>query len=402
MPGIASLGALFAASATTAGLGQLLAGSIAATRFAANAKSAPLPAALPAITVLKPLHGDEPLLEAALESFFRQDYPSFQLVFGVQRQDDTAIAVVERLIARHPQIPASLIIDATAHGANRKIGNLINMLPAAAFETLVISDSDMHVAPDYLARVAEALARPNAGLVTTLYTGLPAQAGITPALGAAYINQIFAAGALMARGLGRQDCMGATMALHRSTLASVGGLEALSDFVADDGILGRKVAALGKRVELAATIPATTVGETRLGALLRHELRWARTIRAMEPVGFAASCVQYPSFWAVLTVILAHCAGWSLALLALTLAARAGLGRRTEAALGAAAAPLWLAPVRDLLSFGILAAAFLDDRVQWRGHIMTTAPDRLATAHQTSAREGNFISPPPLMAHGEG
>ncbi|MDX2294887.1 MULTISPECIES: glycosyltransferase, partial [Streptomyces] len=112
-------------------------------------------------------------------------------------------------------------------------GNLINMLSSARHDTLVISDSDMHVAPDYLREVAAALARPGVGLVTSLYTGRPAEGSPALQLGAAHINQIFASGQLMARHLGRQDCVGATMALTRATLARVGGLAALVDYVAD-------------------------------------------------------------------------------------------------------------------------------------------------------------------------
>ena len=391
-----SLAGLICAGLAGAGMAQTLAGWLVARHFA----RAPGPGALdmpPPVTVLKPLYGTEPMLEAALETLFRQDFPRFQLVFGVQRSDDAAIATVRRLLARYKDVDARLVVDARLHGANRKIGNLINMLPAARHDVLVISDSDMHVAPDYLSRVCAALAPAGTGLVTTVYTGLPAQGGITQQLGAAYINQIFAAGALMARGLGRQDCMGATMALTRQTLREIGGLEALVPYVADDGVLGRLVRGRGLRVALARTVPATTVGETGIIELLRHELRWARTIRAMAPLGFAASVIQYPVFWALLAVVLAGPQEWTLALLACAAALRIGAGRGIERALGAPAAPLWLAPLRDVVSVGVMAAAYLNNRVAWRGQVMSTAPDR-----DMVRRAPNFISPPPAMAHGEG
>jgi len=387
---------LICAGLAGAGMAQTAAGYLAARLFA----RAPAPAdnaARPPVSVLKPLHGGEPLLEHALETLFRQDYPAFQLIFGVQRANDPAITVVERLMARYPAVDATLVVDARIHGVNRKIGNLINMLPAARHDLLVISDSDMHAAPDYLARVCAALASPGTGLVTTIYTGLPATPGIIAQLGAAYINQIFAAGALMARGLGRQDCMGATMALTRATLARIGGLEALLPYVADDGVLGRKVRALGLRVGLAATVPATTVGETRLADLLRHELRWARTIRAMAPLGFTASVIQYPVFWAALAVLCSAAAPWAMALLAAAALLRSAAGRGIERALAARTAPLWLAPLRDLVSVAVMAAAFADDRVAWRGQVLSTAPDRAL-----AQRDPHFISPPPAMAHGEG
>ena len=124
------------------------------------------------MTVLKPLHGDEPLLEEALASVCRQDYPAWQVVFGVQDAADTALPVVRRLQARFPDCDIAVVVDPTPHGPNRKVANLINMLPAAKHDVLVIADSDVHVAPDWLRRLVAALEGPGMGLVTTVYTGL--------------------------------------------------------------------------------------------------------------------------------------------------------------------------------------------------------------------------------------
>ncbi len=377
--GLPCVPVLLTAALTLAGLVQLLFGWAAVRRFRS---ATPPAAARPAITVLKPLHGDEPLLEQALESFCRQDYPSFQLVFGVQAADDTAIDVVERLRARFPELDMELVIDATPHGANHKVANLINMFPSARHDTLVISDSDMHADPQYLARVADALATAGTGLVTTLYTGRPARPGLSGLLGSAYITQSFAAGALLARWLGRQDCMGATMALTRDTLMRIGGFPALSPFVADDAVLGARVRALGQHVALAATVPATTVAERGIGALFRHELRWARTIRAVAPFGFAVSVIQYPVFWALLTVAFTAAAPWTLLLLLAAAALRAVAGRDIETVMGAVRTPVWLPPLRDVMSVAVLIAAYAGDEVAWRGHVLSTQED----THYTSAR----------------
>ncbi|MDP9095605.1 MAG: glycosyltransferase, partial [Pseudomonadota bacterium] len=184
-----------------------------------RAEIAPHLATWPAITVLKPLCGDEALLEAALNSFCRQDYPEFQIVFGVQSPSDPALDTVARLRRRYPHIAMDIVVDGTRHGRNAKIGNLLNMFPAARHDLIVIADSDIHAPPDTLRSVAAALKRPGVGLVSTLYTGLPATGSLAGALGAAQINHSFLPGALMARSLGRQDCLGAIMALQRSTLA---------------------------------------------------------------------------------------------------------------------------------------------------------------------------------------
>lgn len=342
-------------------------------RFAAAPRRPP--AATPPVTLLKPLHGAEPLLEAALASNCVLDYPAYQIVFGVARADDPALAVVARLRDRFPERDIAVVIDPRRHGANGKIGNLINMLPAAKHDLLVIADSDVHAAPDYLTRIAAALEAPGVGLATTLYAGLPT-GGAVAALGAAGITHIFLPSALLGRATGRQDCLGATMALRRDTLARAGGLEALADHLADDNLLGVRVRALGLSVALAQTVPATTVGETSLASLWRHELRWARTIRALVPVEYGLSVLQYGLAWAILAVLLSGGADWAMTLFVAGWALRIALGRAIERALrlsGHAALPRWLPPVRDVLSFAITFASYASNKVEWRGQTMRAA-----------------------------
>jgi ceramide glucosyltransferase len=377
---------LLTAALTLAGFVQAVAGWRAVWRFH---NTAPLPGPRPPITVLKPLHGDEPLLEQALESFCRQDYPEVQIIFGVQDALDSAVPVVQRLRAKYPSIEMELVIDPTPHGLNRKVANLINMFPSARHDVLLVSDSDMHAAPDYLTRVADALDEPGTGLVTSLYTGIPVRPGLTGQLGAAYINQSFAAGALMARGLGRQDCMGATMALTRDTLMRVGGFPSLSPFIADDAVLGMKIRALGGRVALAASVPATSVTEPTLKSLFGHELRWARTIRSVAPWGFAVSIIQFPAFWALVTLIMSGFAPWAGALWVAAVAVRAITGRAVERAMGATATPLWLPALRDILSMIVLLTSYMSDEVAWRGHRFNTDKDTDFAARPVLARAGD-------------
>jgi ceramide glucosyltransferase len=326
--------------------------------------------------VLKPLYGAEPLLEDALATLCVQDHPAYQIVFGVQSDADPAVAVVRRLQARFPDRDIALVIDPRRHGANGKVGNLINMLPAARHAIIAIADSDLHVRPDYLTRLLAALAEPGTGLVTTLYAGLPATDRLAARLGATQITHGFLPGALLSRALGRQDCLGATMVLHRDTLARIGGLPALADHLADDNALGRLVRGLGLAVRLADTVPATTVPETTLRALWRHELRWARTIRALAPAPFAASVLQYPLVWAALAVPASGGAVWALLLFLAAWRVRAKLARWIDRSLApllpgvAFAAPVWLLPLRELMSVTVLAGGFTGSRVEWRGHAL--------------------------------
>ena len=356
------------AGTTAAGLLQSLGGWGALARF--RRRRDPEPALLPGVTILKPLHGDEPLLEEALATVCAQDYPEFQIVFGLQDPADPALQVLQRLRARFPQVRMDVVVDRTQHGANRKIGNLINMMSVVRHEMLVIADSDMHVAPDYLRRLVAAM-RPGVGLVTTVYSGLPATDGLPGQLGAAQINHAFLPGALLARMMGRQDCLGATMALTREMLEEIGGLRALVDHLADDAVLGRLVRDRGFSVALADTVPSTTVPETQMPALFEHELRWARTVKSLVPSEFALSVVQYPIFWAALTVGVSGGAGWAWSLFVGAWLVRAVSAFGIDRHLGIASGlTIWCLPFRDLLSVTVILASYRTRRVAWRGQIM--------------------------------
>ena len=376
--GAPDLVTLATAALSLAGIAQCVAGWMALASHQRRRRNEP--PQFPPVTVLKPLHGDEPLLEAALESNFQQDYPDFQLVFGLQDPGDQAIAVFNRVRERFPDVSAELVIDATQRAANRKVGNLMNMLPRARHGILVIADSDIHVAPDYLRSLVSALAAPRAGVVTTIYAGRTAHGVIAGQLGAAYINHAFLPGALLARRLGRQDCLGATMALTRATFERVGGFNALKDHLADDAILGNRVRELGLDIVLADTIPATTVPETQLSALFDHELRWARTIKSIAPVGFVLSVLQYPLFWAALTVAVTGGSGWAFLLFASAWLVRAVVARAIDRRLGVGLAlGALLLPFRDLLSMAGVIASYRTRRVAWRGYAMTATRPGLAS-----------------------
>ena len=342
---------------------------------------------LPPATLLKPLHGDEPMLEEALASFCAQDYPSLQIVFGVQRNDDPAIHVVDRLRARFPDRDMTLVIDGSRHGPNRKVDNLINMRPFAKHPLLVISDADIHAAPDMVRSVLAPLRNPRTGLVTTLYTGLPASRQIYRLLGAAQINTTFLPGALLGRAMGREDCLGAVMALSADTLAAIGGFSALSPHLADDAVLGRKVRALGLHVALARTVPATSVIETGFADLFIHELRWGRTNRGQAPVGYPMSIVQAPVAWAMLAVASSDLSTLSLGLLGAVWVLRALLGRDSERRLcGRPVSPFWLAPLRDLLSVAVIIVSHFGGHVAWRGHRMHISAHRNLRAEPLSPK----------------
>ncbi len=365
---LASIGVapLAAASVAAAGLLQSAAG-VAALRQFQNRD--PLPAGpMPPVTVLKPLCGDEAMLEAALASFCGQDYPCFQIVFGVQSAADPALAVVERIRARFPHREIDVVVDATRHGRNGKVGNLINMMRAARHDILVIADSDIHTPAETLRSVVGQLSQPGVGLVTALYTGLPPGRSSVGRIGAAHINRDFLPGTLLARAMGRQDCLGAIMALSRQTLERIGGFAALADHVADDALLGQLVRTLGLSVALADVVPATTVPETTLSALYTHELRWMRTVKSVAPVGFVLSSIQYPMVWALLMLALSGGDKWALIAFAGAWLLRGILAHSLDRMLRISAPlTIWFVPLRDLLSVLVMVASYGSNRVAWRG-----------------------------------
>ncbi len=361
---------------TLAGIVQQFIGTLLVERFfVQKVQTLPSP---PPVSVLKPLCGVEPLTELALESFFLIDYPQFQLIFGVQNPADPVLDMVHRLQARYPTRAVKIVINSELHGTNRKISNLINMLPLADHEILVMSDADIHVPPYFLHSVVAELLQPNVGLVTTLYTGLPGTPNLATAMGVNQINYTFLPGALLARKLGREDCLGVTMALSRKVLAEVGGLPAVVNCLADDQVLGRLVRAKGYKLTLAPVIPATTVPEANFKALLTHELRWARTIRALVPIPYAASVLQISLFWAWLGVLASGSSTWAWLFFALVLLLRYMLARRIDRALGLAkAGEAWLFLLRDMLCVIIYVASFLGNEVDWRGQTMIADSGRI-------------------------
>ena len=325
----------------------------------------------PGISVLKPLYGAEPGLSEALESFCRQDYPGdCEVVFGVQRCSDPAIGVVTGLIAGGAA-NASLVVDGTAHGANRKVSNLINILARTRHDIVVLADSDIVVEPDYLRRVAGALVTPGTGLVTCLYRGLDSGSGWSR-LSALGIDWHFLPSVLVGMRLGlAKPCFGSTIALRRETLEKIVGFENVADQLADDYALGKAVRDLGYRVAIPPFVVGHVCSDSSLKDLIAHDLRWARTIRRVDPAGHAGSVVTHALPFALIAGVW-HGGPGGFGLIGLALASRMLLQIQVDHFVRAGSlrerlGRWWLGPVRDLLSFAVFLASLLPGVVTWRG-----------------------------------
>jgi ceramide glucosyltransferase len=339
-----------------------------------RARAAPASApGLPPVTVLKPLCGAEPGLHQHLRSFCRQDYPQFQIVFGVRDAADPALAAVRRLMAEFPAQPIDVVIDPQQHGSNAKVSNLINMIARARHDVLVMADSDTRVAPDYLAAVTAPLQDRTVGLVTCLYRGVPTRQ-IWSRLGAMYINDWYAPSVLLAWLFGYQGYVsGQTICLRRDTLQAIGGLRQVASHLADDHRLGELVRALGLRTVLSRYWLTAEHDEPNLSSLIGHELRWMRTIRVLRPMSFRWMFLSFSLPLAVAGLALSavdealYPTAWGLFLT--TLVARLALHmvhRRQDHR------PLlsdcWLLPARDLLILWVWCKSFLGSQVIWRGN----------------------------------
>jgi ceramide glucosyltransferase len=327
---------------------------------------------LPAVTVLKPLCGAEPGLYANLRSFCEQDYPQYQIVFGVRDPADPALAVVGRLVSEFPSLPIDVVVNPQVHGSNFKVSNLINMVARARHDVLTIADSDAWVGSDYLRLVTAPLLDPTVGLVTSVYRDVPTKS-IWSHLGAMYINEWYMPSVLLAWLFGHQGYVsGQTMCLRRETLQVIGGLQAIANYLADDHRLGELVSGLGLRIALSPYVVRAEHHEPSWDSLARHELRWMRTIRVLRPRSYCFLFLSFSLPLAILGMLLsvaqssASMAAWALFLT--TLLSRLVLHfvpwLRGDRPL---LADLWLVPVQDLLMVWVWVRAFFTSRVSWRG-----------------------------------
>jgi len=334
------------------------------------------PQSLSPVSILKPLKGTDPDIYESFRSHCLQDYPEFEIIFGVSDPEDPAVASVRQLQQEFPGRTIRLIVSPTKLGANVKVSNLEQMMTSARFEHLIVNDSDIRVEPDYLRRVMAPLVfesnhDEHVGMVTCLYRGIAA-----PTLGsrleALGISTDFCAGVLAARQLegGLRFGLGSTLAFRRADLERVGGFHSIVDFLADDYELGRRIAGLGLKVVLSDVVVETHLPAYDLRGFLAHQLRWARGVRDSRAGGYVGLVSTYGLMWALLAVIAAQAAPWSWAVLGATVLLRLAVALVVGKSVlhdAGLLKNLWLLPLRDLVAVGVWAASFAGSTVTWRG-----------------------------------
>jgi ceramide glucosyltransferase len=393
--GLEQIGGLAAAWLAAICIAASIFGSIAAlgaawaARWLLRQPAPASPARWPDVSILKPLYGAEAQLSENIETYFHQDYPGkVQIVLGVQDPKDSAIPVVNSLIARHPELDVQLVVNGAAHGANRKVSNLINMEKVARHPLIVMADSDVAVGPRYLRTLANGLSQPGVGVVTCLYRGLPS-GGFWSRISAMAVNDHFLPATILGLALGlARPCLGATIALSRETLMRIGGFQAVANQLADDYAIGKAVRNAGLKVVVPPMLVAHSSEEGSFGEMARHELRWARTIFAVDPIGYVGSGLTHALPLAIIGAALRGFDSVGVAAIIGALACRMFLKYRLTRQFDLPDPSYGLLLVRDTLSFAIYLASFRSTRVAWRGQDFAIARNGtlLATLSRGSAQ----------------
>lgn len=323
------------------------------------------------VSILKPLRGTDPEMYESFRSHCLQDYPEYEIVFGVSDANDPAIQLIEQLKAEFPQRAITLMVCRENLGANTKVSNLAQMVREARHEYLMVNDSDIRVEPDYLRRVLAPLADPKVGLVTCLYCGI-ANATLGSRLESLGISTDFCAGVLVAQTVenGIRFGLGSTLAFRRRDLQAIGGFEALVDYLADDYQIGSRIATLGLKVKLSDVVVDTFLPRYTLRGFFDHQLRWARTVRDSRFWGYVGLGLTFGLPWAVLALIFSRGAAWAWALLACTAAIRFAVAIVVGKSVlqdRQVVRSLALIPVRDVFALLVWIVSFAGHRIVWRG-----------------------------------
>ncbi len=356
--------------ATAAGCGYYLLCLWSARRFLRDRRRSPAPPWTPPISILKPLRGTDPDLYGSFRSHCLQDYPEYELIFGVSDPDDPAAELVGRLQAEFPQHDIRLMACPKVLGTNLKVSNLVQMLPQARHEYLIVNDSDIRVDPDYLRRVVQEFVDPRVGMVTCLYRGIAGKT-LGSKLESIGISTDFSAGVLAARQIeGVRFALGSTLAFPRKVLDAIGGFVPLVDYLADDFELGARIAKAGFEVRLSDVVVDHHLPDYGVRGFLQHQLRWARSTRDSRRWGYTGVGLTFGLPWALLALLLSGGAAWAWGVLAVAAALRLTMamivGRKI---LHDDDVPRLLAllPLRDVVALAVWIASFTGHTVAWRG-----------------------------------
>lgn len=351
-------------------------------RFMARRRAARR-AFLPPVSLFKPLYGAEPNLETHLETFFQQDYPEFEIIFGARVSADAGLQAARRVAARYPQVPVRFVLTGEPWHVNAKVSTLELMEKNAAHDIFIVSDSDVQVSRDYIREVVAPFADKSVGAVTCLYRGVADQ-GLWSKLEAAGMSIEMSAGVLVADLMeGMQFTLGPTMAVRRNCVREIGGFGSLGAYCADDFVLGNAIASHGHKVLLSTHVIDHVVLNTSFVDSQKHQIRWMKSTRFSRPKGHLGTCLTFSVPFGLLAAVAAWTLGdhrLALGLLAYGVASRALLAALVGAFVVQDRHLLrtsLLYPLRDLLGFFYWVASYGNNEIVWRNQIYRLAPGGL-------------------------
>lgn len=362
--------------ASTVFLGLAIIATLRHRRLRRLEQQRPSPPLKP-VSVLKPMHGLEPQLRENIESFFRQDYPEFELVFCARTRDDAALKLVDEIAPRYPGVKVKVIASGEPPCSNAKVYSLQQMLEAASHDVLVISDSDVEVTPNYLREVAAPLMDParNIGVVTCLYRGVPT-GGLWSQLEALGMSVEMTSGVVIAGMLEdkMRFALGPTMATRKDVVAKFGGFARMAEYCSDDYLLGNWAAAAGYEVVISPHVIDHIVLGRDWRASWAHQVRWMKSTRFSRPKGHFGTGLTFSVPFGILA--LATGALTSEMTLGFSLFAWSVVNRLIQSVVvgwGVVKDPravsyVWLYPLRDLLGFFLWMASYGSNVIDWRGH----------------------------------
>ncbi len=348
--------------------------------FLRSARRRLAPGFTPPVSILKPLKGTDPDIYESFRSHCLQDYPEYELIFGVSDPDDPAVELVRRLQAEFPQRAVQLVVCPKVLGTNMKVSNLAQMLPHARYDHLIVNDSDIKVEPDYLRRVMAPFADEKVGMVTCLYRGIGGGT-LGSKLESVGISTDFSAGVLAARVLeGIHFALGSTLAFPRRALQAIGGFEPLVDYLADDFELGARIAAAGFEVRLSDVVVDHHLPDYSLRSFILHQLRWARSTRDSRRWGYTGVVLTFGVPWALLAVLLSWGERWAWLLLAVALLLRFAMAFTVGVRILRDSQVLrfaYLLPLRDFVALLVWIASYGGHTVSWRGDLFVLKNGKL-------------------------
>jgi ceramide glucosyltransferase len=331
---------------------------------------------LPPVTILKPMKGVDEGLEKNLRSFFRQDYPEFQIILGSPAADDPALEVARRMAGEFPSVPADVVVESGRVCPNPKVNLLAGLARHARHGIFLISDSNVEADPGYLRDLVSHLHRPGVGLVSSLFRGTGWK-GLGGALESLQLNTFVMGGVSAAHLLIGVPCVvGKSMLFRREDLELIGGFAFLGAHLAEDQICGEEMAARGRGVVVSGRLIDNVLGRRTIGQFLDRHIRWCRLRRRISLPGYVAEFLVNPAALGLVALAIVPTLSMAAVFGGILLAASA-IAASAERRSGVKR-PLLFYPALELLR-GILAAVawfvpFVSGTVTWRGDKLRVGP----------------------------